>query len=83
MWMASAPTTRMMSRLMTTAAIQNGSASSQVSVTNDEISSSLSAIGSRKAPSRLWIPRWRATYPSSRSVSAAAAKTASASPGRW
>ena len=43
----------MASRLITTAAIQNGSAFRYVRVTNDEVSRSLSAMGSRNAPSEL------------------------------
>ncbi len=80
MWMRSAPTTSITSRLITTAVIQKGSALRYVSVTNEAVSRSLSAIGSRKAPSRLDRPWWRATHPSSRSVTAATEKTRSATP---
>src|ERR1700682_1144036 len=43
---------------------------------------SLSATGSRKAPSRVCVPRRRAIYPSSMSVRLAAQKTRKAQPGR-
>jgi len=59
--MRSAPTTRITSRVMTTAVIQNGSSLRYVSVTKDAVRRSLSAIGSRNAPSRLWLPLRRAT----------------------
>src|SRR5262249_54653241 len=45
------------------------------------MSSILSAMGSRNAPRRLSMPWWRATQPSSRSVSEAIEKTRSAQPG--
>src|SRR5438128_10257951 len=53
----------MTSRLITTAAIQNGSAFKYVRVTNDEVSRSLSAIGSRNAPSVLSSFQWRGGPP--------------------
>jgi len=59
-WMTSTPMLSTTSRLTTTAVIQNGITLSQVSVTKPEVSRSLSAIGSRKAPSRVWRPWLRA-----------------------
>src|SRR5438445_7799684 len=70
----------MTSRLITTAAIQNGSAFKYVRVTNDEVSRSLSAIGSRNAPSVLSSFQWRAGPPARRAGRGAAGENNSPRP---
>src|SRR3970282_1033648 len=57
MWISTAPSISTRSRLMTTAVIQNGMTLRYVSVMKEAVRRSLSAIGSRNAPRRVWSPR--------------------------
>ena len=86
--MTAAASTIITSRLIATAVSQNGIGSVKVNrgierMTKAVTSSSLSAIGSRIAPSCVFWLKLRATSPSSPSVMAATKKTPSAQVNRW
>ena len=73
------PSRMIRSRLMTSTASQFGMEPTQARITNELISSSLSASGSMKAPSVVRAFSQRASNPSSESDKPARMKTTSAS----